>query len=107
MFQILQNENSRFWSVFQLYKISKNFLKHIWSLQSETTRRVYKNNEEKVFDSYEIKIAIKSTLKRPRMINTNNETLSINPSNDAMMIDTLNKFIIRCLLSGMIYVLYG
>jgi len=63
--------------------------------------------EPSIIDNEEIKIAIKSTLKRPRMINTNNETLSINPSNDAMMIDTLNKFIIRCLLSGMIYVLYG
>ena len=61
----LQNEKSRFWSVFQLYKISKKFLKHISSLQSETTRRVYKNNEEKRFWSvFQVCMMKKSFLKR-------------------------------------------
>ena len=45
-FSNLHNEKSRFWSVFQVYKIKKSFLKHISSLQKETTRVFTKLNNE-------------------------------------------------------------
>ena len=48
----LQNEKSRFWSVFQVYKIKKSFLKHILNLQNETTRMFTKITKQHVFEAF-------------------------------------------------------